>query len=682
MNKFKTFSILTGIFLGSFLFAQAATVFYSNQVGNSQSNGYVLQTNGNNVSTWVATSTLGISGSPFAWTPQSWGNSTSTTLGFLNGFISASSTFSNILRGRESIFSSYVDASYFVATSSTATSTFAGGMTWGNLMFYEGATGRLAFGASEFDQTINGSAISSLLTTHTEGTGTQGDVSMHRHSSTATRGATLYGTRSRGTEASETVVQTDDNLFDFIASGFDGTDYENSSRIDMEVDNTVSANIIPGRIKFLTSNTSGSMTEAMRVDSSQRVGVGTTSPGTLFSIGNTGWNFVDGATATTTASGHLYVKGNLQVDGRFFAPVTLVTSGNTTINGALTVTGATTLATSLTGAVSASSGVISAGTLTVANGGTGAATLTGLLQGNGTSAITGVTGTAGQFPYYNGTNTLSATSSIFLATNGNVGIGTVSPAAKLDVGTPNTGDTAYEVRITGATQSVLNGHGNLTIQSSDAQGIDKGGSLVFGGHNVDATTEARNWAGIAGLKANAVSTHQGGYLAFYTAQNGVATVPERMRINHDGNVGIGTASPSYQLTLSTDSAGKPTTNTWTISSDSRIKKDVNNFTDGLNTILNIRPVTYKYNGAGGKGYDDTNTHIGIIAQEVEPVAPYMVETGKGLINGVEVNDFKSYQGHALPFIIVNAIKEQQQQIDELRAQIAELKGLKNACYAN
>ncbi|NQV93115.1 helix-turn-helix domain-containing protein, partial [Candidatus Kaiserbacteria bacterium] len=67
--------------------------------------------------------------SAFAWTPTSYGNSTSTTIGFTNGFIStASSTLSATLYGLDSIFSSYVDASYFVATSSTATSTLAGGL--------------------------------------------------------------------------------------------------------------------------------------------------------------------------------------------------------------------------------------------------------------------------------------------------------------------------------------------------------------------------------------------------------------------------------------------------------------------------------------------------------------------------------------------------------------------------
>ena len=80
-----------------------------------------------------------------------------------------------------------------------------------------------------------------------------------------------------------------------------------------------------------------------------------------------------------------------------------------------------------------------------------------------------------------------------------------------------------------------------------------------------------------------------------------------------------------------------------------------------------------YNGAGGLGFNNTATHIGIITQELKPVAPYMVETGKGMINGVEVNDFEYYQGHALPFIIVNSIKEQQKQIEDLKTELEELK---------
>jgi hypothetical protein len=148
---------------------------------------------------------------------------------------------------------------------------------------------------------------------------------------------------------------------------------------------------------------------------------------------------------------------------------------------------------------------------------------------------------------------------------------------------------------------------------------------------------------------------------------------ERLRIDSSGNVGIGTTAPVYQLQLSTDSAAKPTTNTWTIASDERIKTGINDFTDGLSTVLKLRPRAYTYNGRGGPGYDDADTHIGFVAQEAEPVAPYLVQTGVGVIGGAEVSDFKYYQGHALPFIIVNAIKEQQKQIEGLKAENSALK---------
>jgi hypothetical protein len=49
------------VILGTATASYGATVFYSRQVGTAATNGYVLQTNGTD-STWVATSTLGITG--------------------------------------------------------------------------------------------------------------------------------------------------------------------------------------------------------------------------------------------------------------------------------------------------------------------------------------------------------------------------------------------------------------------------------------------------------------------------------------------------------------------------------------------------------------------------------------------------------------------------------------------
>ena len=140
---------------------------------------------------------------------------------------------------------------------------------------------------------------------------------------------------------------------------------------------------------------------------------------------------------------------------------------------------------------------------------------------------------------------------------------------------------------------------------------------------------------------------------------------------YTGNVGIGTTVPGYKLEVSTDSAAKPTTNTWTIASDQRIKKEIRDFPDGLSTLLRIQPRLYKYNGRGGKGYDDTADHIGVIAQELEPVAPYMVGEREGALDG-QATTLKTYEGHALPFILVNAVKEQQAEIEQLKKQNADL----------
>jgi len=102
---------------------QSNTVLLGNGTGKigtstGSTNGFVLALEAG-IPTFVSTSSIG-SGSPFAWTPTADGNSTSTRLIFGNGFISqASSTFSKLLYGNSAIFSSYLDASYFVATSTT-----------------------------------------------------------------------------------------------------------------------------------------------------------------------------------------------------------------------------------------------------------------------------------------------------------------------------------------------------------------------------------------------------------------------------------------------------------------------------------------------------------------------------------------------------------------------------------
>lgn len=69
---------------------------------------------------------------------------------------------------------------------------------------------------------------------------------------------------------------------------------------------------------------------------------------------------------------------------------------------------------------------------------------------------------------------------------------------------------------------------------------------------------------------------------YYMAILSLAKLPHNE--SSAGNVGIGTANPTYQLELSTDSAAKPCTSTWTIASDARLKDVRAPFNRGLDSI--------------------------------------------------------------------------------------------------
>jgi hypothetical protein len=137
-------------------------------------------------------------------------------------------------------------------------------------------------------------------------------------------------------------------------------------------------------------------------------------------------------------------------------------------------------------------------------------------------------------------------------------------------------------------------------------------------------------------------------------------------IHINGNVGIGTTSPSYQLQLSTDSAAKPSTNTWTIASDSRVKENITPYTKGLSAIMAINPVNYDYNGKAGFG--NIKNNIGVIAQDVLEILPESVSTYKAKLEESDEEDTELYNfnSHALTYILINAIKELKAEIDLLK----------------
>lgn len=244
-------------------------------------------------------------------------------------------------------------------------------------------------------------------------------------------------------------------------------------------------------------------------------------------------------------------------------------------------------------------------------------------------------------------------------------IGDVTPDATLDV--------------SGSTTST-----DSVVEITDSTSGDKGGPAMLELESTATTT------GEASIRYNTDGSGGTDDNSWYTGLNqdddfafayGTSFVDgnTKMTILNNGNVGIGILAPTYDLQLGANSAAKPTSSAWTIASDARIKTNIVNFTDGLNKIMQIRPVYYEYNGLGGNGFNESGTHIGIIAQEVEEVAPYMINIGKGELNGTIVDDFRTYDSHALSYITVNAIQELKTENDILRNALCQLNSSLEVC---
>jgi hypothetical protein len=132
------------------------------------------------------------------------------------------------------------------------------------------------------------------------------------------------------------------------------------------------------------------------------------------------------------------------------------------------------------------------------------------------------------------------------------------------------------------------------------------------------------------------STASRGDLVFENSSSG-AVPTEKMIIKNDGKVGIGISAPTAQLELSLDSAKKPTTTTWTISSDMRVKKDIVDADIDMcyNVSKNLKLRRFKWDEKYMRT-SDLNV-IGFIAQEVAEVFPKCVSINeKTFVVGKEV----------------------------------------------
>ena len=150
-------------------------------------------------------------------------------------------------------------------------------------------------------------------------------------------------------------------------------------------------------------------------------------------------------------------------------------------------------------------------------------------------------------------------------------------------------------------------------------------------------------------------------------QNGA----ERMTF-YNGNIGIGLTNPSYRLELAENSAAKPTSNAWIVTSDSRLKTNVLPYTSGIADLMKIKPVWFTYTGEANMPRE---TGIGVIAQDLQQIAPYMVKPWVFHDEKGGTTEYLGVDNGAMTYMLINSVQEQQAQIAAQQAENEALKQL-------
>lgn len=127
-----------------------------------------------------------------------------------------------------------------------------------------------------------------------------------------------------------------------------------------------------------------------------------------------------------------------------------------------------------------------------------------------------------------------------------------------------------------------------------------------------------------------------------------------------GNWSMTVASAGNFL-LNNQNAFKPGGGAWQSLSDARIKTVTGEYEAGLDEVMQLRPVSYRYKTGADREF------VGLVAQEVEQVLPGMVSQQKGFIDGEEVTDLRTLDTTELVFALVNCVKQLKAEIEELKA---------------
>ncbi|MFA6454178.1 MAG: tail fiber domain-containing protein [Microgenomates group bacterium] len=362
----------------------------------------------------------------------------------------------------------------------------------------------------------------------------------------------------------------------------------------------------------------GGTTALMNVLQNGNVGIGTTAPGQKLDL-SSGSSFGINGTAVLsgTVLGTGVVTSSLTTVGALASGSIATGFGN--ISTANTITTSGTMGTAATTAFTGLTGVFSTSVTSPLIIGSTSANGTLTLEGNNT---TGNTATNPNLFFKVGDS--AGTTAITILNNGNIGIGTTSPGAKLDIGTGNIkfkGDDANN----GGGQNALIAYGSDNFAWTDGWG-----NLKFGTKTNQTLGLETSGYGDFYLKDNSASRNVIQYCNSSCGTNGglLRLQPAGGNIGIGSSVGIGTTAPAHTIDVVGD-AGLSTGTLWTNTSDSRVKQNIETIPDALGLISRLKPSQYLYTPEYLAKHPEIKDieHYGFIAQDFQEVFPESITTG-------------------------------------------------------